>query len=60
MWWPVAVGPPGPGRHYFFTNNALAGILILVLNFQSRLIDEMEDNSGPNGQQQTVVVPMNQ
>ena len=22
--------PPGPGRHYFFTNNALAGILIII------------------------------
>ena len=24
--------PLGPGRHYFFFNNALAGILIIVLN----------------------------
>ena len=23
---------PGPGGHYFFTNNALAGILILIFN----------------------------
>ena len=22
--------PPGPGGHYFFTNNALAGILIII------------------------------
>ena len=25
-----ALQTPGPGRHYFFTNNALAGILIII------------------------------
>ena len=29
--WHAAVGPPGPGGHYFFTSNALAGILIIGL-----------------------------
>ena len=33
--WPAAAGPPGPGGHYFFTNNALAGILIIVLYLKS-------------------------
>ena len=28
--WPAAARPPGPGGHYFFTNNALAGILIII------------------------------
>ena len=28
--WPAAAGPPGPVGHYFFTNNALAGILIII------------------------------
>ena len=28
--WPAAAGPTGPAGHYFFTNNALAGILNLV------------------------------
>ena len=30
--WPAAAGPPGPGGHYFFTNNALAGILIIIFH----------------------------
>ena len=33
----AAAGPPGPGRHYFFANNALAGILFLILPSQSVL-----------------------
>ena len=28
--------PQGPGMHYFFTNNALAGILIIVLDWTSK------------------------
>ena len=27
---PKAKGPPGPGGHYFFTNNALMGILNVI------------------------------
>ena len=30
--WPAAAGPPGPGGHYFFPNNALAGILIIIFH----------------------------
>ena len=40
--WPAAAGPPGPGGHYFFTNNALVGILIKVLFSNSGL-----DPAGP-------------
>ena len=28
--WPAAAGPPGPGGHYFFANNALEGILYFI------------------------------
>ena len=28
---PQAKGPPGSGGHYFFSNNALAGILIIEI-----------------------------
>ena len=45
--------PLGPGRHYFFFNNALAGILILISlridNCDERRIYKSGDISRPKG-----------
>ena len=39
----AATGPQGSGGHYFFTNNALAGILISIACFVKELsISEKE------------------
>ena len=34
--WPALLDPPGPGGHYFFTNYALAGILIIIFHCDAK------------------------
>ena len=46
----MAVGPPRPGGHYFLSNNALAGILIIWVDPYGGGVGEHVDNVQVGGE----------